>query len=79
MLEQVIIVLLVAFNVVWFIYLHRRLNDIQAEIKKGNKDQQEIKTKLTNIRKRQYDMQTAVKNTLLKALQKSVIAPAKKK
>jgi len=65
-------------NFAWFVYLHRRLNDIENDVRKGNKDQQEIKTRLTNMKKRQYDMQTAVKQTLLRALQKSVIAPAKR-
>jgi len=74
-MAYLIIALLLLQNFAWFIYLHKRLNDVQDEVKKGNKDQQEIKTKLTNIKKRQYDIQTAVKNTLLNALKEATIDP----
>lgn len=37
-------------GILWLIY---RLHDVEHEVKKGNKDQQEIKTKLTWIKKRQ--------------------------
>lgn len=78
-LEVIILGVLIVQNVSWYIYLHMRLNGLERNTETGLKNQQEIKTKLTNIKKRQYDMQTAVKQTLLRALQKSIIAPAKKK
>lgn len=74
---DLIVILLLAHNFIWFVYITLRINGLETEIKKGNKDQQEIKTRLTYIKKRQYDMQTAVKRTLLRALEKSIIVPNK--
>lgn len=76
-LEVIILAVLIVQNVSWYIYLHMRLNGLERNTETGLKNQQEIKTKLTNIKKRQYDMQTAVKRTLLNAIEKSVIDPSK--
>lgn len=75
----IIIGLLILQNVLWYFILKSKINEVLVEVKKGNKDQQEIKTKLTWLKKRQYDLQTAVKRTLLKAFEEAKIKSTRKK
>jgi Tfp pilus assembly protein PilO len=48
-LEVIILAVLIVQNVSWYIYLHMRLNGLERNTETGLKNQQEIKTKLTNI------------------------------
>ncbi len=43
--------IITAIGVLALLWIITRLHDIEKEVKKGNKDQQEIKTRLTYIRR----------------------------
>ena len=44
-------IIIIAINVLALLWIIIRLHDIEKEVKKGNKDQQEIKVRLTYIRR----------------------------
>ena len=44
-------IIIIAINVLALLWIITRLHDIEKEVKKGNKDSQEVKTRLTALRK----------------------------
>lgn len=66
----IILLLLVLQNVLWYFILRNKIKAVLDEVKKGNKDQQEIKARLAWIKKRQYDIKAEVKKELKTIVEK---------